>query len=348
MLTLQQISEIREHLEKAQNPLFFFDNDNDGLMSFLLLQRFLGRGKGVAVKGPQHLNTGYFRKINELKPDYIFILDVPRVDNEFFKKVYEINLPCVWIDHHDIDMPNKKYVDYYNPYYNDKKIEPVSYLCYKIVNRKEDMWLAVIGCISDYYIPDFYEEFVKKYSDLAFKNPKTPFDVFYNSEIGRIARILDFSLKDKTTNVVNMMRFMMKVKEPIEVLEENSQTKQILKRYNEVNTKYQKILEKAKKSFGDKMIYFQYGGGLSFSSNLANELVYEFPKKIIVIIYVNDNAVNVSVRGKFADVRTMVLKSIEKIDGAIGGGHEHAAGARMNPSDLPEFRKRFEELVERV
>lgn len=32
MLTEKQISEIREHLEKAQNPLFFFDND-DGLCS---------------------------------------------------------------------------------------------------------------------------------------------------------------------------------------------------------------------------------------------------------------------------------------------------------------------------
>ena len=44
MLTKKQINEIREHLEKAQNPLFFFDNDPDGLCSFLLLQRYIGRG----------------------------------------------------------------------------------------------------------------------------------------------------------------------------------------------------------------------------------------------------------------------------------------------------------------
>ena len=36
MLTKKQKTEIKEHLEKSQNPLFFFDNDNDGLMSFLL------------------------------------------------------------------------------------------------------------------------------------------------------------------------------------------------------------------------------------------------------------------------------------------------------------------------
>ena len=46
MLTTKQISEIKEHLNNAQNPLFFFDNDPDGLCSFILLQRYIKRGKG--------------------------------------------------------------------------------------------------------------------------------------------------------------------------------------------------------------------------------------------------------------------------------------------------------------
>ena len=45
MLTKKQVEDIKEHLEKAQNPIFFFDNDPDGLCSFLLMQRYLGRGK---------------------------------------------------------------------------------------------------------------------------------------------------------------------------------------------------------------------------------------------------------------------------------------------------------------
>ena len=49
MLTQKQIKEIREHLDKAQNPLFFFDNDVDGLTSFLILQRYIGSGRGIAV-----------------------------------------------------------------------------------------------------------------------------------------------------------------------------------------------------------------------------------------------------------------------------------------------------------
>jgi len=352
MLNETQIKEIREHLEKAQNPLFFFDNDNDGLMSFLLLRRFIDRGKGIAVKGPYNLSKAYYKRVRELKPDYIFILDVPCVEQEFLEIAEKEGLPVVWIDHHDVkigvEVPliDSSLFDYYNPFHNDKTNEPVSYLCYKIINQKKDMWLAIIGCVSDYYLPEFYNEFEKKYPELSKKNPKTPFDVFYDSKIGRIARILDFSLKDTTTNVVNLMKFMMKVKEPMDILEENTLTKQILKRYNEINLKYQNILKKARKAIGDKMIYFQYGGDLSLSANLANQLSHEFPKKIIIVIYLSTDIANISLRGREIDIKKITLEAIKDIPGAVGGGHEHATGVRMLVSDLPLFKKRIEELVE--
>lgn len=352
MLTEKQINEIRIHLDKAQNPLFFFDSDNDGLMSFLLLQRFIERGKGVVVKGTHNLSESYFRKVNELNPDYVFILDLPKVEQSFFDKVNEKNLPVVWIDHHNMEnqeMPKGEY-SYYNPYNNDKSNEPVAYLSYKITENKKDIWLAVIGCVSDYYMPDFYEEFREKYPDFAIENPETPYHVFYGSEIGKIARILDFALKDRTTNVINMMRFMMKVKEPVEILQEDSKTRQILKRYNEINKKYQVILDKARME-GEKdgkLLYFEYGGDLSLTSNLSNQLSHEFPKKIIIIIYSNKDSSNVSVRGKFEDVRTITLKAIDGIEGAVGGGHEHATGAKMNTEYLPVFRERIEKSVKEL
>lgn len=345
MLTPQQINEIKEHLEKAQNPLFFFDNDNDGLCSFLLLRRFINRGRGVAVKG-HGLNLNGYRKIEELKPDYIFILDVPVVDKEFFDKLKQDNLPVVWIDHHNIDKPENEEVYYYNTYYNKKTNEPVAYLCYKITNRKEDDWIAVIGCISDCYFPDFYSEFEKKYPELSKKNIKSPYDLVYNSEIGKIARILDFSLKDRTTNVVKMLKFMMKAKGPMDVLEENFNTKQILKRYSEINSKYQKLVERARECVGSKIVYFQYSGDLSLSSNLANQLIYEFPDKVIIVVYVKGEVANISMRGDFVNIREITLRAIKGLKSAKMGGHEHATGGKMGVDDLKEFKKRVEKMVE--
>jgi single-stranded DNA-specific DHH superfamily exonuclease len=343
MLTEQQINEIKEHLGKAQNPLFFFDNDNDGLTSFLLLRRSLNRGKGVAIKSFPELNVSYYKKVNELNPDYIFILDKPVVSSEFIEKARENNIPVVWIDHHQTDSIPEKGVYYYNSYLNDKTNEPVSYICYKLTNRKEDLWIAMIGCISDYYIPDFYDEFYKKYPDLGKKLPKSAFDLLYSSEIGHIARILDFSLKDTTTNVVKMMKFMIDAKNPIDVLQENYKTKQILKRYEQIDGKYQELMDRARKKVKGKLIYFQYGGGLSLSSNLANQLQYEFPEKTIVVAYLNGDSANISLRG--VNARELTLESIKDIPGATGGGHERSTGAKMTVDDLPKFKDKIEKLV---
>jgi len=347
MLTDKQIEEIRGHLERAQNPLFFFDNDNDGLMSFLLLRRFIGRGKGVAIRSFPDLNVSYYRRVKELNPDYIFILDKPIVSEEFFEKAKEDNIPVVWIDHHQTEQRDRGEIGYYNPVYVDGNNEPVSYLCYKISNVKEDLWLAIVGCVSDSFIPEFYDEFFKMYPDLGKKNPKSAFDLLYNSEIGKIARVLDFSLKDTTTHVVGMLKFMMNVNGPMDVLEENNKTRHIFERYNEINSRHQMLMEKARREVKGNLIYFQYGGNLSLSANLANQLSYEFPDKVIVVVYLNGDIANISLRGS-NDIRSLTLSAIEGIEGATGGGHTNATGAKMVVDKLPEFKKRIEELVERV
>ena len=350
MLTQTQLTEIRDHLEKAQNPLFFFDNDNDGLTSFLQLRRFIDRGKGIPIKSYPELDSTYFKRIEELDPDYIFILDKPDVSQEFIDKIIEKQLPTVWIDHHQTQEKTlDPLISYYNPFLNDKTSEPVSYLSYKITNNKEDIWIATIGCISDAYLPDFYPEFLEKFPELGKQNPSGPkpsFDILYNSEIGKIARILDFSLKDTTTNVVKMMKFMSKTKSPYDLLEENAKTKHILEKFNEINTKFESLITKARDQSENKFIYFSYGGDLSMSSHLANKLSYEFPEKLIVIAYKKENMANISLRWH-KDVRALTLAAIKDIDGATGGGHKNATGARMSQDDLYIFQAKIEEILDK-
>lgn len=354
MLTKKQVTEIKEHLNKAQNPIFFFDNDQDGLCAFLLLQRYLGRGKGVSIKSFPDLSLEYFRKVHELKADYIFILDKPIVSNEFFAEAEKINLPVVWIDHHAIDSVVKekipKFVNYYNPTQNRKKTdEPVTALCYQITNKKDDLWLAVVGCISDRHVPKFYSKFEKKYPDLALRpsaKSKTAADIFYKSQIGKITKILGFGLKDSITNVVGMIKFLIKVKNPDEILEENSKNYAMHHRFEQVESKYQKTLKKAifiGKNNQEKILFFQYGGDLSMSGDLSNELMYTFSEKLIIVVYMKGAKANISVRGKKA--RDTFLKAIEDIDGAGGGGHEVAVGGQMKIEDVERFRENLEKIL---
>lgn len=339
MLEEKEIKEIREHLEKTGNPLFFFDNDVDGLASFLLLARYYGKGKGVAIKSGPDLNSSYVRKVRELNPDYVFILDKPLVSKEFIEEVKKLNIPIVWIDHHDVNPGDIEGIYYYNSSAKKKGNEPVTYLAWKITGKKEDLWLALCGCIADNYFPDFYEDFQKKWPELWKPGIKTGFQVLYETGIGKITRILNFSLKDRTSNVIKMIKILLKVSSPLEISEENSG----FFRFSQVDKKYSKLIEKAREFAYEKLLYFQYSGDLSLSADIANELSYRFPGKIVVVVYISGSRANISIRGK--SVRELTRKAISGFNNATGGGHEDATGAKIDVSDLNEFRTRIERLV---
>lgn len=352
MITEKQISFIREHLNKTQNPVFLFDNDQDGLCSFLLLQRYCQKGKGIPIKGSPNIMKDYLKKINEFNSDYVFILDKPNIPQSFFDEIRKINLPIVWIDHHLIDtsgIPN--FVEYYNPLINEKRKpkktsviegEPVTYICYKITNKREDLWIAIIGCISDRYFPNFYKEFKEKYPDLAGESEDST-TIFYKEPIGKIAQIIGNGLKDRTSNVVSMMRFLLKAKNPYEILEEKRENKSFHKRFNEINYKKNKLLNKAIQieKNSSKILFFKYRGNLSISRELADELIYLFPDKIIIVAYIkNDEKANISIRGK--NVRKIFYNLFDKFENLKGGGHEQALGAQVRIEELERFVKEFE------
>lgn len=341
MLNQTQLQEIKEHLEKAQNPLFFFDNDVDGLCSFLILQRAIGRGKGVAIKSFPDLNMSYLRKIDELNPDYVFILDKPVVSNEFIEGVLEKNIPLVWIDHHEVKVDEEilDKIDYYNSFPSS---EPTTYLAYNVF--KNDMWLAMIGCIGDVYMPDFAEEFSEKNPEL-FKTGSSAFDSLYTTEVGKIVKMLNFGLKDTTTHVVNLIKFLMKAKNIHDVFEENHLTKQLHYRYKQLNEIYEKLLGRAEEGFDvdSKVLLFEYGGDTSMSSEIANELCFKHKDKFVVVAYKRNDKVNISIRGE--DAKKLTLKLIEGIDGATGGGHEKATGAQVPEDNWEEFKERLVKLI---
>jgi len=329
------------------------------LCSFLLLQKYIGRGKGIAIKSFPEMNAEYFRKVSELNADYIFILDKPIVSKEFFDEAKNFNIPIVWIDHHDVQVNIPDFVHYYNTTLNkSKKNEPVTYLCYKITNKKEDLWLAVAGCISDRFVPDFYSDFEKLYPNLSIKS-KDAFDIFYKSQIGNIVKMFCFSLKDRTSNVVKLIKFLIAVKSPYEILEETGKNHEMHLRYKQINKKYQKLIEKAKSiatrnpaeyngdtrncSSENKLLFFQYAGDLSISADLSNELSYLFPQKIIVVVYITGIKANISVRGK--KIKNIILKSIEGLENATAGGHEDAIGAQVRVEDLEKFRENIEKFL---
>jgi len=345
MLTEEEIKELKNHLENAKNPIFLFDNDPDGLCSFILLRRYLGRGRGVAIKTIPDLDKSYFRKVEEFKADYIFVLDKPVISEGFIELAEKQGIPIVHIDHHNVPKTEKAY--YYNTFYSSGKAEPVSYICYKVVGRKEDAWIAAIGCITDSFIPEFLEEVEAKYPGMIDAKYKTAFDILYNTTFGKICMIVSFGIKDRTSNIISLMKFLINCNNPREILEENSKTRVFLKRYQEINRKYQAILKKAEAHAKGKVLTFIYSGDLSINQYISNALFYKYPDKLILCFFIKGNIANLSARWS-KDVRTAVINAVKNIEGASAGGHEHAVGGRIPADKIQEFKKALLKEAEKI
>lgn len=340
MLSKKEIQQIRDSLENSQNPLFFFDNDVDGFCSFIILQKAIGRGKGVAIKSFPELDKTYLRKVEELNPDHVFILDKPQVSKEFIEGVLEKSIPLTWIDHHGVELEKetKESLNYFNSF---PTCEPTTYLAYKIFERKQDQWLAVTGCIGDNFMPEFAKDYSKENKEFL-STTKSPFDCMYKTEIGKITSMINFGLKDTVTNVLHMIRLFIKANNPIDILDENHETKHLHQKYDQL-IKHMNILLKKRVNVGKNLILLEYAGETSMSSELANKLQFENPDKHVLVIYKKQDVGNISIRGKKA--KEHLLKSIKDILGATGGGHEEACGARVPTEDLEQFKSNFEKLV---
>ncbi len=335
MFSEDRIVEIREHLENSVNPLFMFDNDQDGFCSYLLLRRMLGRGNGVAVK-TSPLNMNYYRYVREFEPDCVFVLDKPIVDLEFFYELEKDGIRVVWIDHHECDVSRiPKNVHYYNPLYNGNgEAVPVTAQCYRISGREEDIWIGVLGCISDRFVPDFYPRFLELYPDLGVESDDA-FKVLYGSEIGKISRMIGSGLKDRTSNVVRMIKYFYTVKTPYDVLEEGNGNYIIHKRFYKIDKKFNEYIKRARRGVEGRFVVFKYSGETSMSADISNKLSYLYPDKYIIVAFIKGGRVNLSLRGR--GIREICQKIIGKFSLATCGGHMDAIGAQLNEDEVDRF-----------
>ncbi len=330
MLSEDQLQEIRNHLDQATNPLFFFDDDTDGLSSFLLLYRKYKKGHGVPVKAPQTEELLYLRKIQEYNPDLVVVLDRPVLPQNLLNQIQQ---PVIWIDHHE--PVQREGVTYYNPMVSTKgDNRPTSYWCYQVV--KQDMWIALIGIIGDWYVPEFLKEFEHK--ELIGKY-KTPDDILFETEFGKLIKACNFALKGRTPDIRKHIAALMKIDSPLEILNQTTpRGKYIYSHYEKINQGYEKILQQALKTKGkDGVFVFTYPTTeQSFTGTLSNELLHRLQEKILIIAREKDGEMRISLRGKKTVILPIVKQALEKAGGS-GGGHEMACGANVKKEKFPLF-----------
>jgi single-stranded DNA-specific DHH superfamily exonuclease len=344
MLNKKEVAQIQEELKLAQSPLFFYDDDPDGLCSYIIMYKYIKEGKGIIVKSSPVLKEMYVRKVTELNPDKIFILDKPLVQTEFIDQVKK---PIIWIDHHEIQNNfNKDKVKYYNPKKNDPDAYiPTTRLAYQINEDPKLLWVAMVGCLGDYYYPDFVNQFIEKYPSLLSED-KGLDDAKYNQPVGKLVNIFSFLLKGSTTDVKKNVSILMKLENPEEILNQTSaKGRYLYKKFEPIDKIYQELIKKSKKYVNrSKILLFPYEEDkISLTADLANYLTYKYPQKIIIIARKKSGEYKCSIRAKFP-IREGLTKSLIGING-YGGGHDNACGAVIKEEDWEKFLTNFKENV---
>ncbi len=333
MLSDKDVKKIREELDNCQNPLFFFHDDPDGLCSFLLLYRYIREGHGIVFKSKPGLGVRFLRKVEEYTPDKVFILDIPIVDQEFIDNV---KVPVIWIDHHTPLERNK--VKYFNPRLNDRSDgTPVTRICYEVA--KQDMWIAAVGCVGDWVVPDFFDEFKGRYKGFVDGKVKDPGKIYFESKLGELIRIFSYILKGKTSDAIKCFKILTRIDDPREILDGSSaRGKFIYSRFEKINNEYVKLLEEAvKHASKDGLLIFIYDEKkMSFTGDLSNELIHRYPDKIVVVGREKNGEIRMSLRSTKVKLPAVIEKALIGVEG-YGGGHEYACGANVKKEDFDRF-----------
>lgn len=338
----KEISEIRDRLDKSSRPLFFFDSDADGLASFLLLYRYKKDGKGVIVKMQPRLDTNFVRQVTEYQPDLIVILDIAVLTQDF---VDEAKVPIIHIDHHgpyDI-----KGIKYYNPRKKSKDHIPTSYMCYQIA--QQDIWIAMTGIVGDWFLKPLRKEFTKEYPDLLPKSVKTEPEALFTTDIGKLAKVFSFIMKGTAAEAMKYIRALSRIDAPDEILNQaTARGRFIYKKFSKLDRQYTKILEdaliQAKEQEGKLFIYSYPESKTAFTSDLANEIMFHHPDKVLLITRENNDEMKCSLRSKNINIKDILEEVLPKVDG-YGGGHPSACGCSVHKDNFKRFTELFEDAL---
>lgn len=331
MISSNVLLKIKNILLEAQNPVFLFDNDPDGICSAAILSINLEKGMFFPLKSINSLGEKEEKEILKINPDFLFVLDKPFFYESFFRKIRENKTKIVLLDHHEVE--NKRVYDFvFNSFPTS---EPTSYIAQKIFNSKKTELLSLIGCLSDNFVPEFYDSFRKDYPELINFNSKSAFDLFYSSQIGKVCRILAYSIKNSNQKIIRILDFLVKIKGPYDILYENEKNYFMHEKFKEIESFIEKTISKIKIS--KKIVFLEYEGKYSLSSEISNKLSYLYPDKFIIVCYKKSDFCNVSLRGNGA--KKFALKIISLIKESTGGGHENASGLRIPFEKFSLFKK---------
>ena len=137
---------------------------------------------------------------------------------------------------------------------------------------------------------------------------------------------------------------MTRISSPDELLKgETSRSRFVLKHYEKIRKSYDEVLDEAMKvkPKGKLFVFIYKSGKVSVTKNLADELAYKFPDKLVIVGREKSGEVKMSLRYDQGHLPEILEKALVGIQGS-GGGHETACGCCVDAEDFDRFQENIE------
>lgn len=343
MITL---AEIKQAIEKSERPYAFYDDDSDGLSSFLQLKKAFPKLEGMSVKGTPTLTEEFLGRMEEHYPDLILILDKAYVSEEFRQNAH---IPIIWIDHHQI--VDHKGTKYFNPClekdYHGESAPSVAYYCSEMLKSETSLWIAAAGIYGDYHM--FHNKtFLEQYKHLLPKNMDIN-EILFNSKMGELVSLFSFVLKGKTYDMKKSIRALLLIESPDEIFEQSSpEGRYLYDRYHSIKKHYDVLLNHAleQKTKAEPFVYIYPSVRYSFSADLSSHLRYLLKNEILLVGRDKGDEIIFSIRSRKTNLQPIVKKALVNVEG-YGGGHPYACGAKIQKDSLDLFLNQFKEAMKK-
>lgn len=343
---MRQAIKFLNEIKNNHNVIIVFNNDTDGMCSCALIKKVLKRLEKTPyiISQPMPTDKNLLRRIQTTLPDKIIFLDLGIDQQDNLIKIIRRICDILIIDHHQVSKNvNSKNIVHYNPRFKNKDIyQSTTYLAYKICSKimdmKNEMWIAAIGIVADYALEDsgdIIEEIAKKYS---------------------VDKNLHETVFKKIFDMINSARAlnMLSCEEIVEMLckaedyEDFIKFSAFMESYKKIENEKIGIMVDAEKSAENKgkILLYEFKARSNLRSTIATDISERHKDRLIVIYERVGTRIKLSARNqnKNIDVGRVLEKAIKDLN-ASAGGHEAAGGATINEKDWEKFKENLIEIV---